>query len=57
MKLSHEAGIKPMLGTEIRNGDQLLYILIAANNNGLGWIHEFLVFDQRRNQFLNEILP
>jgi error-prone DNA polymerase len=34
--------IKPILGTEIRNGNQLLYILLAANNNGLRWINEFL---------------
>ena len=34
--------IKPILGCEIRNDDQLLYILIAANNNGFGWINEFL---------------
>ena len=34
--------IKPVVGAEIRNGDQLLYILIAANNKGLQWINEFL---------------
>lgn len=37
-----EAGIKPIAGAEIRNEDELLYILIAANNNGLAWINEFL---------------
>jgi DNA-directed DNA polymerase III PolC len=37
-----EAGIKPVPGVEIRNGDQLLYILLAANLDGLTWIHEFL---------------
>ncbi|MDB5199233.1 MAG: polymerase alpha subunit [Chitinophagaceae bacterium] len=42
VKLSHEAGIKPVAGVEIRNEDQFLYILIAANNKGLGWIHSFL---------------
>src|SRR5664279_1182795 len=41
-KLSQEAGIKPIAGVEVRNEDQLLYILIAANNNGLAWIHSFL---------------
>ena len=35
-------GIKPIAGVEVRNDDQLLYILIAANNKGLQWIHEFL---------------
>lgn len=42
VKLCNEAGIKPVLGAEIRNEDTLLYILIAANNNGLKRTHEFL---------------
>ncbi|MBL0200976.1 MAG: DNA polymerase III subunit alpha [Chitinophagaceae bacterium] len=42
VKLCQEEGIKPISGTEIRNGDRLLYILLAANNRGLQWIHEFL---------------
>lgn len=35
-------GIKPILGAEIRNGDSLLYILLAANLAGYEWINEFL---------------
>src|SRR5271154_3520891 len=35
-------GIKPILGAEIRNADQLLYILLAANNQGFAWINEFI---------------
>src|SRR3954471_13343418 len=42
VKLCREAGIKPVVGVEIRNEDKLLYILLAANNNGLMWINEFL---------------
>ena len=42
VKYCREAGIKPITGVEIRNGDTLLYILIAANNKGLAWIHQFL---------------
>ena len=42
VKLCQEGGIKPITGVEIRNKDKLLYILIAANNDGLTWIHEFL---------------
>lgn len=38
VKLCKEAGIKPITGAEVRNADQLLYILIAANNKGLAWI-------------------
>src|SRR3954447_13611376 len=42
VKLCREAGIKPIVGVEVRNEDKLLYILLAANNNGLVWINEFL---------------
>lgn len=42
MQYCNEAGIKPITGVEIRNGDKLLYILLAANNEGQTWIHEFL---------------
>src|SRR5258708_2470787 len=37
-----EENINPVTGAEIRNDDQLLYILLAANNKGLAWINEFL---------------
>lgn len=37
-----EEGVKPVLGVEIRNGDKLLYILIAANNRGFCRINAFL---------------
>ena len=37
-----EQGIKPILGAEIRNDHQLLYILLAANNRGFTRINEFL---------------
>lgn len=42
VKLCQEQGVKPILGVEIRNEDELLYILIAANNHGLTWINTFL---------------
>lgn len=35
-------GIKPIAGAEIRNGNKLLYILLAASNKGLEWINRFL---------------
>src|SRR5579871_6647173 len=37
-----EAGIRPVVGAEIRNGNKLLYILIAANNAGFQRINAFL---------------
>jgi len=42
VKLCIENGIKPIAGVEIRNDNQLLYILLAGNNKGLSWINEFL---------------
>ncbi|WP_462249876.1 DNA polymerase III subunit alpha, partial [Ferruginibacter sp.] len=42
VKYCCEEGIKPITGVEVRNDGELLYILIAANNNGLLWINEFL---------------
>lgn len=46
-----QQGIKPILGAEIRNGDKLLYILLAANNRGFTRINEFL------SRHLQEDLP
>jgi error-prone DNA polymerase len=37
-----EAGIRPIVGAEIRNGNKLLYILLAANNTGFQRINAFL---------------
>ncbi len=37
-----EAGIRPIVGVEIRNGNKLLYILLAANNAGFQRINAFL---------------
>src|ERR1700761_2335398 len=34
--------VKPILGVEIRRENTLLYILLAANNNGFRLINEFL---------------
>jgi DNA polymerase-3 subunit alpha len=42
VKACQEYHIKPIVGVEIRNGDDLLYILLAANNKGLQWINWFL---------------
>lgn len=37
-----EEGIRPILGAEIREDNQLLYILLAANNEGYRQINDFL---------------
>jgi DNA polymerase-3 subunit alpha len=36
------AGIRPLLGCEIRNGDELMYVLLAKNIKGLLHINQFL---------------
>lgn len=41
-ELCTEVGIKPLLGCEIRNGDDLLYILMAKSIKGLLHINGFL---------------
>lgn len=43
--------IRPVLGVEIRNEDELLYIIIARNNQGFARINEFLSFhlQQKKN--------
>jgi DNA polymerase-3 subunit alpha len=50
VQFCREAGIKPITGAEVRNKSQLLYILIAANNNGLCWINEFLSMHLQENK-------
>jgi DNA polymerase-3 subunit alpha len=42
VRLCKAEKIKPVAGAEIRNGDQLLYILLAANNRGFAWINHFI---------------
>jgi DNA-directed DNA polymerase III PolC len=62
VKLCTNNHIKPILGVEIRNEDQFLYILLAATNEGLTRIHEFLSehlvhktpFPQTLHDFFNE---
>jgi DNA-directed DNA polymerase III PolC len=39
-----QKNIKPVVGAEIRNEDELLYILLAKNNNGFAAINEFLSY-------------
>ena len=42
VKHCRKFGIKPIPGVEVRNGDTLLYILLAATNKGFAWINAFL---------------
>jgi DNA polymerase-3 subunit alpha len=40
--LCHEKGIRPVLGAEIRNDDELMFILLAKNKAGLLEINRYL---------------
>ena len=42
VKCCRAENIKPILGAEIRNGDKLLYILLAKSNQGFFSINKFL---------------
>ncbi len=42
VKICLEKQVKPVIGTEIRNGDEFLYLLIAADNKGVSQINAFL---------------
>jgi DNA polymerase-3 subunit alpha len=42
--------IKPVVGVEIRNGEKLLYILIAKNNSGFAAINYFLSYHLTRDE-------
>jgi DNA polymerase-3 subunit alpha len=55
VKLCNEAKIKPILGAEIRNGDEFLYILLAANNKGFEWINHFISIHLEQGEAFPEI--
>src|SRR5574344_2730313 len=42
IKKANQNGIKPIAGCEFRNSDQLLFIAIAKNREGLREINEFI---------------
>ncbi|MGZ8538419.1 MAG: PHP domain-containing protein, partial [Flavisolibacter sp.] len=42
LKFCNQAGIKPLLGVEIRNEDELLYIIIAKDLIGLQYINRYI---------------
>lgn len=44
------AGIRPIAGAEIRNGDQLLYLLLARNEAGFFAINSFLSIHQQKKE-------
>jgi DNA polymerase-3 subunit alpha len=57
VKICKENGIKPIAGIEFRNGDELLYIGLAKNNEGFRELNEFLTHYTLSNQPLPERAP
>ncbi|MFN6946226.1 MAG: DNA polymerase III subunit alpha, partial [Cytophagaceae bacterium] len=52
-----KSGIKPIAGIEFRNGDQLLYIGLAANNEGFRELNAFLSYHNATKKALPEKAP
>lgn len=50
-------GIKPIAGCEFRNDDQLLYLLLAKNREGLKEINEFLTVHNLEKKEYPEVAP
>jgi DNA polymerase-3 subunit alpha len=49
-----ENNIKPVIGTEIRNDEKFMYILLAKNNEGLRSINEFLSSQHNEKHYFPE---
>ncbi len=54
IRKARQKGVKPITGCEFRNGDQLLYLLLARNREGLREINDFLT---RHNLSKKEFPP
>lgn len=50
-------GIKPMAGMEVRNGNELLYICIFKNRQGMGEVNRILTAHNCENETLNPVAP
>lgn len=44
LQYCHAKGVKPILGVEIRNGDEVMYIILARNTKGINVVNAFLSF-------------
>jgi len=57
VKTCEEKGIKPIVGIEFRNGDDLLFIGIAKNNEGFRELNKLLSFHNMRKKALPAHAP
>jgi DNA-directed DNA polymerase III PolC len=54
VKCCRAENIKPVVGVEIRNGERLLYILLAKNNSGFAAVNYFLSYHLTRDELFPE---
>jgi len=58
VKKAAEAGIKPVAGVEIRNGDELLFTGIAKNNAGFKELNDYISWHNlNKKEFSNDCWP
>ena len=57
IKQCRTAGIKPVAGMEFRNGDELLFVALARNNEGFREINELLSYHQLNEEPLPKTPP
>ncbi len=50
-------GIRPVVGVEVRNGNELLYVALAKNNEGFAELNRFLTQHNLTKQPFPEIAP
>ncbi len=50
-------GIRPVIGVEFRNGNELLYVALAKNNAGFAELNRFLTQNNLTKQLYPEIAP
>ncbi len=50
-------GIRPVVGVEVRNGNELLYVALAKNNSGFAELNRFLTHYNLTKQPYPELAP
>lgn len=50
-------GVRPVVGVEVRNGDELLYVALAKNNKGFAELNRFLTQHNLTKQSYPEVAP
>lgn len=53
----HKKGVRPVVGVEFRNGNELLYVALAKNNAGFAELNRFLTQHNFTKQLYPELAP